>query len=200
MDVKTGDTVLFGKYSGQDIKFDGVDYLIMKEDDVLAIDASQNMAARIRARANESGFASDARRGQVRAACMDGTALAVTDASFDAALSVFGIVLFPDAALGMREIARALRPGGRLAIVTWTEIEKYELSARLLAAIAQAFASENVSIQTVRQTGRAGEAELIVVTHSATEAALASTVKRLAAMDMVRAVESVIRVEGAAQI
>ena len=40
MDVQTGDTVLFGKYSGQDIKFDGVDYLIMKEDDVLAIDAS----------------------------------------------------------------------------------------------------------------------------------------------------------------
>ncbi len=70
----------------------------------------------------------------------------------------------------------------------------------VLAAIAQAFASENVSIQTVRQTGRAGEAELIVVTHSATEEALASTVKRLASMDMVRAVESVIRVEGAAQI
>ena len=39
MDVQTGDTVLFGKYSGQDIKFNGVDYLIMKEDDVLAIDA-----------------------------------------------------------------------------------------------------------------------------------------------------------------
>ena len=39
MDVKTGDTVLFGRYSGQDIKFDGMDYLIMKEDDVLAIDA-----------------------------------------------------------------------------------------------------------------------------------------------------------------
>ena len=39
MDVKTGDIVLFGKYSGQEIKFDGVDYLIMKEDDVLAIDA-----------------------------------------------------------------------------------------------------------------------------------------------------------------
>lgn len=70
----------------------------------------------------------------------------------------------------------------------------------VLAAIAQAFASENVSIQTVRQTGRGGEAELIVVTHSATEEALASTVKRLAAMEMVRAVESVIRVEGAAQL
>ena len=36
LDVKAGDTVLFGKYSGQEIKLDGIDYLIMKEDDVLA--------------------------------------------------------------------------------------------------------------------------------------------------------------------
>ena len=36
MDVKAGDVILFGKYSGQEIKLDGVDYLIMKEDDVLA--------------------------------------------------------------------------------------------------------------------------------------------------------------------
>jgi len=38
LDVKAGDTILFGKYSGQDIKLDGVEYLIMKEDDVLAIE------------------------------------------------------------------------------------------------------------------------------------------------------------------
>jgi chaperonin GroES len=37
MDVKPGDMILFGKYSGQEIKLDGVEYLIMKEDDVLAI-------------------------------------------------------------------------------------------------------------------------------------------------------------------
>ena len=37
LDVKAGDTILFGKYSGQEIKLDGVDYLVMKEDDVLAI-------------------------------------------------------------------------------------------------------------------------------------------------------------------
>jgi chaperonin GroES len=36
-DVKAGDTILFGKYSGQDIKVDGTEYLIMREDDVLAI-------------------------------------------------------------------------------------------------------------------------------------------------------------------
>ncbi len=66
----------------------------------------------------------------------------------------------------------------------------------VLAAIAQGFATENVSIQTVRQTGRGADAELIVVTHNATEQALAATVKRLSVMDMVRSVESVIRVEG----
>jgi len=37
LDVKEGDTVLFGKYSGQEIKLDGEDYLIMREDEVLAV-------------------------------------------------------------------------------------------------------------------------------------------------------------------
>jgi len=37
LDVKAGDTILFGKYSGQEVRLEGVDYLIMKEDDVLAI-------------------------------------------------------------------------------------------------------------------------------------------------------------------
>ena len=37
MDVKAGDTILFGKYSGQEVSVDGIDYLIMKEDDVLAV-------------------------------------------------------------------------------------------------------------------------------------------------------------------
>ena len=37
LDVKAGDTILFGKYSGQDIKLDGEEYLIMREDEVLAI-------------------------------------------------------------------------------------------------------------------------------------------------------------------
>ena len=36
-DVKDGDTILFGKYSGQDIKIEGEEYLILREDEVLAI-------------------------------------------------------------------------------------------------------------------------------------------------------------------
>ena len=37
LDVKAGDLILFGKYSGQEIKFDGQDYLIMKEDEILGV-------------------------------------------------------------------------------------------------------------------------------------------------------------------
>ena len=37
LDVKAGDRVLFGKYSGSEVTLDGRDYLIMKEDDVLGI-------------------------------------------------------------------------------------------------------------------------------------------------------------------
>jgi chaperonin GroES len=37
LDVKAGDKVLFGKYSGNEIKIDNVEHLIMREDDILAI-------------------------------------------------------------------------------------------------------------------------------------------------------------------
>ncbi|MBM4329184.1 MAG: co-chaperone GroES [Deltaproteobacteria bacterium] len=37
MDVKAGDTILFGKYSGSEVKIEGVEYLIMREEDVLGL-------------------------------------------------------------------------------------------------------------------------------------------------------------------
>ena len=37
LDVKVGDKVLFGKYSGTEVKVDGTDYLVMREDDVMAV-------------------------------------------------------------------------------------------------------------------------------------------------------------------
>ena len=37
LDVKVGDTILFGKYSGSEIKIDGEEHLIMREDDILGV-------------------------------------------------------------------------------------------------------------------------------------------------------------------
>jgi homoserine dehydrogenase len=66
----------------------------------------------------------------------------------------------------------------------------------VLAPVAEAFASHDVSIQQVRQTSRGDEALLIIVTHEAPDAALAATVSELKALPVVRAVASVMRVEG----
>ncbi len=37
LDVKAGDSVLFGKYSGTEVKIDGTEYLIMRESDILGV-------------------------------------------------------------------------------------------------------------------------------------------------------------------
>jgi homoserine dehydrogenase len=69
--------------------------------------------------------------------------------------------------------------------------------AGVLAAVATAFAEHDVSIQTVRQEGRDDDAQLVVVSHEATDAQLSATVESLHGMDIVREVTSVMRVEGA---
>jgi homoserine dehydrogenase len=68
----------------------------------------------------------------------------------------------------------------------------------VLAAVAGAFAERGVSIQTVRQEGRGDAATLVIVTHTARDAALAETVRQLADMPYVRRAASVLRVEGMA--
>ncbi|WP_354642325.1 homoserine dehydrogenase [Kitasatospora camelliae] len=68
--------------------------------------------------------------------------------------------------------------------------------AGVLAQVASVFAEHGVSIDTVRQQGRDGDAALVVVTHRATDAALSATVDKLRALDSVRDVASIMRVEG----
>jgi homoserine dehydrogenase len=68
--------------------------------------------------------------------------------------------------------------------------------AGVLAAVATAFADNDVSIGTVRQEGHGDDATLVLVTHTASDAALRDTVERLRSLDAVRAVTSVMRVEG----
>jgi len=46
LDVQVGDRILFGKYSGSDIKLDGEEYLIMREDEVLGILDAQPVTAK----------------------------------------------------------------------------------------------------------------------------------------------------------
>jgi homoserine dehydrogenase len=68
--------------------------------------------------------------------------------------------------------------------------------AGVLAAVAGVFAAHGVSIATVHQSGRGDQAVLVIVTHAAPDAALAATVAELRSLDIVRAVASVLRVEG----
>ncbi len=68
--------------------------------------------------------------------------------------------------------------------------------AGVLAAVAQEFARQGVSIQTVRQQGRGEDAQLVVVSHRASDEALSATVAALREMSEVREVTSVMRVEG----
>ncbi|HEX9063931.1 MAG TPA: homoserine dehydrogenase [Streptosporangiaceae bacterium] len=66
----------------------------------------------------------------------------------------------------------------------------------VLAPVAESFARRGVSIKAVHQEGRGEDATLIIITHTARESALADTMADLAAMDAVRAVDCVLRVEG----
>ncbi len=99
---------------------------------------------------------------------------------------------------GPRESAYANLP----ALEMGRTVTRYHVSldvadkAGVLAAVAQAYSSHDVSIQSVRQEGRGDDASLVLVSHAATDAALAATVDELRGLDVVRAVTSVMRVEG----
>jgi homoserine dehydrogenase len=68
--------------------------------------------------------------------------------------------------------------------------------AGVLATVAHVFAEYGVSIKTVRQEGHGSDAQLVIVTHEADDAALSATVAALRGLEMVRDVSSVMRVEG----
>lgn len=59
----------------------------------------------------------------------DATALPFADASFDAVVTQFGVMFFPDKAAGYNEAARVLRPGGRFVFNVWDSFEQNPLAS-----------------------------------------------------------------------
>jgi SAM-dependent methyltransferase len=90
-----------------------------------AIDFSAGMVDLLAARIASTGAAN------VRAQRMDGQALTFADGSFDAALSSFGVFLFPDWAKGLREMLRVLKTGGRAAVLGWAPPPKTAMAPLL---------------------------------------------------------------------
>lgn len=78
---------------------------------VLATDFSPGMVGRIAAAALPN----------VDARVMDGQALDLPDAGFDAVFSIFGVIMFPDWRRGLAEMARVSRPGGFGIVATWQD-------------------------------------------------------------------------------
>jgi ubiquinone/menaquinone biosynthesis C-methylase UbiE len=76
---------------------------------VLATDFSPGMVARVTAH----GLLN------LEGRVMDGQALELPEAAFDAVFSVFGVMMFPDWRKGLREMARVTRPGGHGVVATW---------------------------------------------------------------------------------
>jgi SAM-dependent methyltransferase len=65
---------------------------------------------------------------------MDGQALALEDASYDLALSNFGLIFFPDRIRGFSEMHRVLRPGGRAVVTAWRRFEILDTFLRAVRA------------------------------------------------------------------
>ena len=100
--------------------------------------------------------------------------------------------------LGGRESDYADLPIAKMDSVMTRYLIRLDVADRpgVLASVAQTFAKHAVSIQTVRQSGRGEDAELVIMTHSALDGHLAATVADIASLDAVKSVESVLRVEG----
>jgi len=80
-----------------------------------------------------------ANRPGVSALVADGQALPLPDASFTHAVSMFGVIFFPDRGRGLAELFRVLRPGGRVAITSWPPLAEGSPVGAVFAALAPVF-------------------------------------------------------------
>lgn len=95
---------------------------------VLAIDQSPVMLDLLKERARQEGL-------DIETRIMDGHALQLDDNSYDVAGSQFGVMLFPDMPKGISEMARVVKPGGRVLINAYGDPHKIEFLGFLVGAV-----------------------------------------------------------------
>lgn len=98
---------------------------------VRAVDFASGMVELLRVRASQQGL-------ELVADVMDGQALDLEDGSFEAALSNFALIFFPDLDAGFAELHRVLESGGRGVVVAWAEPDKNDMMRLLGGAIRKA--------------------------------------------------------------
>jgi ubiquinone/menaquinone biosynthesis C-methylase UbiE len=95
---------------------------------VTAIDQSPTMLALLAGRARDETL-------EIETRVMDGHALELEDDSFDLAGSQFGVMLFPEVSVGIGEMARVVRPGGRVLVHAYGDPHQIEFLGFLVAAV-----------------------------------------------------------------
>ena len=96
---------------------------------VHGIDFSESMLAVFRRKIAEAGHHN------IELHCGDAQALPYANATFDAAISLFGLMFFPDRSKGFKEIHRTLKPGGSVAITSWAPVDQSPAMRAMFGAL-----------------------------------------------------------------
>jgi SAM-dependent methyltransferase len=96
---------------------------------IACVDFSEGMLARLRLNTAAAGLSN------IEVHRADGQALPFPDESFDLAVSMFGLMFFPDRTKGFSELCRVLRPGGQALVSSWAPASRSPLMQTVMAAL-----------------------------------------------------------------